>query len=80
MNIPDDKFAELVKKALDINNITSERLSVELKVSKDDLESWAKEENIPEQEKRAPILQTIITVVLNSLGDLVSILGSKKNE
>ena len=74
MNIPDEKFAELIKKATSISEKITENLANELKISSEVLKEWADEKRLPGENDRFKILQDVIAIMLNNLNSIKDVL------
>lgn len=78
MEIPKEKFAALVKKAINIDEAITQRLADEFKVSIGTLERWSEGESVPPNDVRLTVLQRITGIMLGALGQITTVLGDTK--
>lgn len=71
MEIPKEKFAQLIKKAITIDEVITQRLVDEFKVNIRTLQRWSNGENIPSSKIRLVILQRVTGIMLGTLGNIV---------
>jgi hypothetical protein len=73
--IPKEKFAQLIKKAINIDESITQTIADEFKVSKATLERWSNGDSIPPADVRLNILQRTSGIMLGTLGTIVKYLG-----
>jgi hypothetical protein len=78
MEIPKEKFAALVKKAINIDEAITQRLADEFKVSIGTLERWSEGKSVPPNDVRLTVLQRITGIMLGALGQITTVLGDTK--
>ena len=72
MEISEEKFAQLIKKAISINNMITQQLADEFKVTVGTLERWSIGQSLPPVESRSIILQRTTGVMIGTLGNIMN--------
>jgi transcriptional regulator with XRE-family HTH domain len=72
MEVSEEKFAQLIKKATSINDGITQKIADGLKVTLGTLGHWVSGESMPQADMRMAILQRVTAIMLGTLGEIAN--------
>jgi ribosome-binding protein aMBF1 (putative translation factor) len=69
--ISEEKFAQLIKRAITINDTITQQLADNLEINTVILERWADKKDVPGPEIRLSMLQQATNIMLKSLSNIM---------
>jgi len=71
MSVTENKFSQLIKQAMEIDESITQQMADEFGISIATLERWAVGESVPQPDVRLSVLQRTTSIMLSHLGKVM---------